>query len=767
MGLVSCPVCEVFCNSPSAFCEHLTGLKHRALMARHHPKDLPQQYRVQYILDTYMQSYPILGLEYVAEMRGETSCYYTCELCKVGRDWREMIIHVTGMAHAKLFIQQHYSHMADNSDLPEEDQWVALRENIKAIFNKEGQKKIRMLEPGALNLPATVVSPSFGKDNGALPPAGQYSVTPQKRAAKSESERLWKFNGQRVVQMTKDCNVCSLSCNSTRTLLDHLMGNRHKSKLKLIAPEDVKKIPRLSYFLRQHVKEESILGLEYVQEVRDGTAWRFFCQLCNIMTNKVLRIIDHVTHEGHTVSYIKKHHADLWTPGLQNCANDKNFLILLREISVKILKEHGAKSIEVILAPHAIKILQDKLKKASEASRKDDARPSKYENRKSSLTKRRPPPSREMERRDGYKKALKKSEVDYPPLAKRGRLYRDEDREALPSRSHKSKRHTKRHARSNMFCLQEYREASPSNPDMSLPRESQQTERHARSDMFDLEEDQEASPSTPDTSLPRDSPQTERHGRSDMFCLEEEQESSPSRSDTSQQTMRYARSTIFCLEEEQESSPPRSDTSDPMDLHPPTEDAALEATTAIQELEFHTNAQLLDYLANFQIDDNEDAAFIQVITQNCIKALTRFQEEEAERLGITRQHEALLASASRVVSVNEARSPSPEPETTSDPSFELFTKNDITETPEVLVNEARSPSSDLETELPVDTTDQSLKLLPKNDITDFFFRSIKDMDESEVVGVFQRIATTNPKFQGMDIPTVIRIVKESGRLKKS
>ncbi|KAM5165266.1 uncharacterized protein ACMZJ9_007725 [Mantella aurantiaca] len=902
MGRVFCPVCELRTNSPRSFCEHLSGLKHRTLVAQNHPKDMPQLYRVQYILDTYMQSYPTVGLEYVAEMRGETSCYYTCELCKVGRDWREMVIHVTGMAHAKLFIQQHYSHMICSSGVNE--QLIELREATKAIFHKEGRKKIRMLEPdtGNLDLPAAGVSPSCGKD----------SENPQQSEDSSESALLMRFSNKRDVHQSHHCNVCSVHCTTARDLCAHITGNKHKRNLKLIAPQDVKKIPRLSYFLRQHVKEEPILGLEYVIEMKDGTLWRFFCQLCNIMTSKLLEIVIHITHKEHMVSYIKKRHADLWTPDLQDCYNDRDFLQLLREISVKILKEHGPKGIQVKFDPHAYKILHDKLKKASEASREDDAQPSEHDNRKSSHSKRRPSPSREMESHDGFKKALKKSEIDDPPLAKRGRLYREEDQEASPSRPHKSKtgdlrqterhaksdmfyleedreaslskpdtlrprgsqqterharsvmfcleeeqesspsrsdssqpresqqteRHarsvmfclegeqesspsrsdtsqpreskqterqarsvmfclegeqesspprsdtsqpreskqTERHARSVMFCLEGEQESSPSRSDTSQPRESQQTERHARSVMFCLEEEQESSPSRSDTSQPRESQQTERQARSVMFCLEEEQESSPSRSDTSQpresqQTERQARSVMFCLEEEQESSSPRSDTSNSMDLHSPTQDATLEATTAIQELEFHTNYQLLEYLANFQIDNGQDAAFIQVITQNCIKALTRFQEEEAERLGITLQHEALLASASRtlpeipLISVNEARSPSPEPESTSDPSSELFPKNDITETPEVLVNEARSPSPDLETLWPVDTADQSLKLLPENDITDFFFSSIKDMDESEVVGVFQRIATTNPEFRGMDIPTVIRILKDSGKLK--
>ncbi|KAM5164439.1 uncharacterized protein ACMZJ9_006925 [Mantella aurantiaca] len=399
-------------------------------------------------------------------------------------------------------------------------------------------------------------------------------------------------------------------------LCQHILGLKHKQNLQALAPQKVRHMYRLSFFLSDYLNDESILGLEYVVEEKEGTEWNHSCQLCDKAQLSLKKIFNHVTDAEHMMKYIRKHHTNLLPSRLTSFDTKKQLIKFLRCLSLRIVAKHGRKNVQVrgAGAHLAAPVQEAKPRTAPDAGREgNELWFSKYDSEKSSRPKRKPSP--EKESRDSYKKALKKSTVDDPPLDKRGRLCHEEDQEASTSRVH--------------------------------------------------------------TSKPRDSPQTESQ-------------------------------------------------------------ATLEATTAVQELEFHTNHQFLEYLASFRIDDDQDAAFIQQIIQNCITALTRFQKE-CERLEITSQHETPSASASWTVP----------------------------ETSEVSVNEARSPSPDLETVLPVDNEDPSLERLPKNQVTDFFCSSFKDMDETEVVGVFEKIATTNPEFQGMDIPTVIRILKDSGRLKKS
>ncbi|XP_040207292.1 uncharacterized protein LOC120937844 [Rana temporaria] len=155
--------------------------------------------------------------------------------------------------------------------------------------------------------------------------------------------------------------------------------------------------------------------------------------------------------------------------------------------------------------------------------------------------------------------------------------------------------------------------------------------------------------------------------------------------------------------------------------------------TATQELEFRTNNEFFGYFANFVISDDKDVVFIRTITQNCIKALKRFLEEEAKRKKTGHQPKASLTDTSRT-----AR-----------------------ETPGIL----KSHLSDFKTILLEDNSNPPSDFTPKNEATDLFFNSIKNMDESEVVRDFQKLVATNPEFQGMDIPSVIRFLKDSGRLK--
>ncbi|KAG8442628.1 hypothetical protein GDO86_011421 [Hymenochirus boettgeri] len=147
---------------------------------------------------------------------------------------------------------------------------------------------------------------------------------------------------------------------------------------------------------------------------------------------------------------------------------------------------------------------------------------------------------------------------------------------------------------------------------------------------------------------------------------------------------------------------------------------------------FRNNAEFFSYLKNFEIKSIEDASFICEITKNFTTALVNFQREEARN--------------------KMSRKPS---NCTSQASF----KNPLEESK---VSPTSVSSNDI---TPGTSTD--LKAIPPyaDGAIDVFFNSIKNMEASEVHFVFQKIAATNPAFKGMDIPSLMKYLKETGKLK--
>ncbi|KAM3930123.1 uncharacterized protein RB166_003789 [Leptodactylus fuscus] len=144
-----------------------------------------------------------------------------------------------------------------------------------------------------------------------------------------------------------------------------------------------------------------------------------------------------------------------------------------------------------------------------------------------------------------------------------------------------------------------------------------------------------------------------------------------------------------------------------------------------ERLGFKGNSDFLDYLQKFEIQNDEDARIIKLITHNCTQALVRFREEQAhlyQPSGEVPGGSSTSASRTDKGSTSGANSGQAAPSTA-----------------------------------PVSQTDA----------TRIFFSSIKNMEESEVVGILHKIAATNAAFRGIDIPSVMKYLQATGRLKTS
>lgn len=658
-------------------------------MLRVSPGKQEQFERVQYFVDTYLKDIPVLGLEYVVEEQAGPSYLYTCMLCNKEYDWQETIVHLTDPEHTDIYVTRHHSELKITSINPTKDN-LLLMKAAKTIHTKFGHGKICVKNSNAGNPDEVAVPSPIGdnKNNGTLPSTGNALQTkhkkgrltsnsvPQKKGKDRKRQKMLTQGEKCTKSIDKFqryvCTLCHITCCTAVSMCDHVNGNKHKSNL---LPQEQDDVNRLSYFLNTHMKKDPIVGLEYVMEVKQGSLYKFSCQLCGVVDVTLRKIVTHITDSTHMLLYAWQHHSDLFLPfdsDLQHIADAK----VLRDISLKIILLHGRKEIQVInttvggptesaLFPgsdrNTRKAVQDTLPTTPEGDGKtkrafEDTLPSKREGdrktRKAFMDTLSSKREGDGETRKAFEDTLsskhesRSSHSKWRPLS-----YREKGLDE----SHESYRYSKRPKVSK-------------SDDPSLAKRSR----------LSPEGDWGALPSRPHISKHRSSQYNESHA------------------------------------------------------------TRMDCTTAMQELEFRTNEEFLKYLSNFVISNDEDAVFIQMINLNCIRAVTNFQVEETERQKTTYHSETPLVHTSRTAQ----------------------------EIPHILENKTESHLWGSETTMLKDTSNPPSDSMPENEVTDFFFSSIKNIDESEVVGVFQKIATTNPEFQGMDIPSVIRFLKNSGRLKK-
>ncbi|CAI9570915.1 unnamed protein product, partial [Staurois parvus] len=138
------------------------------------------------------------------------------------------------------------------------------------------------------------------------------------------------------------CTPCSVNCSSAVALCQHVIGNKHKRKLHI--PQKQNNVNRLSYFLNTYVKEDPIVGLEYVMEL-EGSSYKYSCQLCSVVNVNLMKIVGHITGPDHTELYILNHCPDLMP--LKHDLQKPSFTKALRDACARIIKLQGRKEIQV------------------------------------------------------------------------------------------------------------------------------------------------------------------------------------------------------------------------------------------------------------------------------------------------------------------------------------------------------------------------------------------------------------------------------------
>lgn len=174
-----------------------------------------------------------------------------------------------------------------------------------------------------------------------------------------------------------------------------------------------------------------------------------------------------------------------------------------------------------------------------------------------------------------------------------------------------------------------------------------------------------------------------------------------------------------------------------------------QAPAAVAE-EFTSQEELLNYLQSFEILNEDDAAFILKVTQTLTDALVEYRQQAASK--------------------KELLDNEPNGEEALEHSTEQseLTSADISDS-DTDYSSSRSAKKSLsvneEDELQNFSTG-SLDTAYENNITTEFLNSVRNMNVEEVTATLHKIAATNPAFRGMDIPNVVKILTESGTLRR-
>ncbi|XP_068088918.1 uncharacterized protein [Hyperolius riggenbachi] len=142
---------------------------------------------------------------------------------------------------------------------------------------------------------------------------------------------------------TYGCTMCRTQRCSPQEMAFHVMREKeHRKMLAFYDPKGVKELARLQYFLDTHMREEPILGLEYiVEEQLEPEKYRYTCQLCHLRAD-AYTIFRHILKEKHTMGYIANHH-----PSLLKMVENPNKTHHLRELrALAIQNDHERKEIQ-------------------------------------------------------------------------------------------------------------------------------------------------------------------------------------------------------------------------------------------------------------------------------------------------------------------------------------------------------------------------------------------------------------------------------------
>lgn len=155
---------------------------------------------------------------------------------------------------------------------------------------------------------------------------------------------LYSPPGAMEAENKRKCRICNVCCSSIVQLCEHVTGNKHKMKLGIAAPHQVKRLGTMQLFLDMHMKGEPILGLEYIVETLVDSVYAYNCQLCEVQGDW-RKLVGHIVDTDHMTCYVDKHHPEL-SLGDKSFSRKGEHLRALREITKKILKITGRKTIQ-------------------------------------------------------------------------------------------------------------------------------------------------------------------------------------------------------------------------------------------------------------------------------------------------------------------------------------------------------------------------------------------------------------------------------------
>ncbi|XP_030346517.1 uncharacterized protein LOC115609891 isoform X1 [Strigops habroptila] len=166
--------------------------------------------------------------------------------------------------------------------------------------------------------------------------------------------------------------------------------------------------------------------------------------------------------------------------------------------------------------------------------------------------------------------------------------------------------------------------------------------------------------------------------------------------------------------------------------------------------EFTSQEELLGYLQSFEILNEDDASFILKVTQTLTDALVEYRQQAAlnkDLLDTEYNGEAALEYSTEQSDLTSADISDSDTDYSSSRS-------------------ARQSLSVNEEDKAQNFSSGFSKTAYEDNITAEFLNSVRNMNVEEVTATLHKIAAANPAFRGIDIPNVIRILTESGALRR-
>ncbi|XP_071410369.1 uncharacterized protein [Pithys albifrons albifrons] len=167
--------------------------------------------------------------------------------------------------------------------------------------------------------------------------------------------------------------------------------------------------------------------------------------------------------------------------------------------------------------------------------------------------------------------------------------------------------------------------------------------------------------------------------------------------------------------------------------------------------EFTSQEELLGYLQSFEILNEDDASFILKVTQTLTDALVEYRQQAASNKDLV----DVEYNGETTLECSTER---------SDPTSADVSDSDTDYSSSRSAKKSLSVNGEDEPQNP--STGSSDTAYENNVMTEFL-NSVRNMSVEEVTATLHKIAAANPAFRGIDIPNVIRILAESGTLRRA